>query len=230
MEWWKFLIVIVISYLIGNIYFARIISRIKHFDISKSGSGNPGTMNMLRNLGFGIGLLTLFLDMLKGVIPALLGFYLFGGSGVNAYIGLFTGGLSSLVGTLFPVFYKFNGGKGVAVAYGMFCAAEPILGIILFFAGIIFLLLIDYGSLLSFFVITVFTIYEAYKLGLMTGQGNIVLSILLFLIFFLVWFAHRQNIFRLLVGKENRVNFRRSLSKIGKKKVTQVETKEKEIG
>ncbi|MBR1985240.1 MAG: glycerol-3-phosphate acyltransferase, partial [Clostridia bacterium] len=152
MEWWKFLVLIVGSYLIGNIFFARIISRIKRYDISKSGSGNPGTMNMLRNLGLVVGLLTLVLDMLKGVIPALVGFYLFGGpsAGANAYIGLFTGGLSVLVGNIFPVFYKFKGGKGAAVVYGMFFAAQPILGLIIFVFGICYLLVFDYASLLSF--------------------------------------------------------------------------------
>ena len=80
--------------------------------------------------------------------------------------------------------------------------------------GFVFLLIFDYGSLLSFFVISVCTIYEAYALGLMTTGGNLLLSILLFAIFSLVWFAHRQNIFRLLTGKENKINF---LSKLIKK-------------
>ena len=235
MEWWKFLVLIVGSYLIGNIFFARIISRAKHYDISKAGSGNPGTMNMLRNLGFAVGLLTLLLDMLKGVVPAIVGYYLFGGAqaGTNAYIGLFVGGLSSLVGTIFPVFYRFNGGKGVALVYGMYCVAQPILGLILFFAGIIYLLILDYASLMSFGILTTFTIYEAYSLGLMTGQGNLTLSILLFIIFFLVWFAHRQNIFRLLVGKENRVNFKNSFKKLKARKLSKdekEELKQKEIG
>ena len=235
MEWWKFLILIIGSYLTGNIFFARIISRAKRFDISKSGSGNPGTMNMLRNLGLGIGILTLVLDMLKGVIPALVGFYLFGGveAGTNAYIGLFTGGLAALVGTIFPVFYKFNGGKGVAVVYGMFCVASPLTGLIIFLGGIIYLLIFDYASVLSFTVLTIFTIYEAYSLGLITGSGNLVLSCLLFVIFFLVWYAHRQNIFRLLVGRENRANFRKSLKKLNKNKLSKSqkeELKNKEIG
>lgn len=235
MEWWKFLVLIIGSYLIGNIFFAKIISRAKRFDISKAGSGNPGTMNMLRNLGLGIGLLTLLLDMLKGVIPALVGFYLFGGptAGQNAYIGLFTGGLSALVGTVFPVFYKFNGGKGVALVYGMFCVASPLTGVIIFLGGIIYLLVFDYASLMSFTVLTVFTIYEAYTLGLMTGNGNLVLSCLLFVIFALVWFAHRKNIFRLLVGQENRANFRKSFAKLNKKKLSKSqkeELKSKEIG
>ncbi len=235
MEWWKFVVLIIGSYLIGNIFFARIISNAKHYDISKSGSGNPGTMNMLRNLGFGIGLLTLILDMLKGVIPALVGFYLFGGqgAGVNAYIGLFTGGLSALIGNIFPVFYHFKGGKGAAVVYGMYCTASPILGLIIFVGGFLFLLIFDYASLLSFVMITIFTIFEAYYLGIVNGSGNIVISCLLFAIFCLVLFAHRQNIFRLLTGKENRINFIQKLKIKEKKKVSKVqkeELKQKEIG
>ena len=235
MEWWKFLVLIVGSYLVGNIFFARIISRIKRYDISKSGSGNPGTMNMLRNLGLVVGLLTLVLDMLKGVIPALVGFYLFGGpsAGANAYIGLFTGGLSVLVGNIFPVFYKFKGGKGAAVVYGMFFAAQPILGLIIFVFGICYLLVFDYASLLSFIMLTIFTIYEAWSLGLMSGNGNIVISSLLFAIFFLVFFAHRKNIFRLLVGKENGINFKGKLKEFKDKRLSKSkkeELKQKEIG
>ena len=235
MEWWKFVVLIVGSYLIGNIFFARIISKIKHYDINKAGSGNPGTMNMLRNLGFGIGLLTLLLDMLKGIVPAIAGYYLFGGAsaGVNAYIGLFTGGLSALIGNIFPVFYKFKGGKGAAVVYGMYCVANPLLGVLIFVGGFIFLVLFDYASFVSFLMVTLFTIFEAYSLGILNGGGNIVISCLLFAIFCLVWFAHRQNIFRLLTGKENRINFREKLHNIGKKKQSKTqkeELKQKEIG
>lgn len=235
MEWWKFLVLITGSYLLGNVFFAKIISRAKKYDINKSGSGNPGTMNMLRNLGFAVGFLTLVLDMLKGVLPALAGYYLFGGevAGINAYIGLFTGGLSSLIGNIFPVFYKFKGGKGAAIVYGMYCVAQPWLGVIIFFAGFLYLLVFDYASLLSFGMITVFTIYEAYSLGVMTGESNLVISGLLFAIFCLMWFAHRQNIFRLLVGKENRVNFRASFGKMKKKRLSKdqkEELKQKEIG
>ena len=235
MEWWKFLVLIVGSYLIGNIFFARIISKAKKYDISKSGSGNPGTMNMLRNLGFTVGLLTLVLDMLKGVIPALVGFYLFGGpaAGVNAYIGLFTGGLSALVGNIFPVFYKFKGGKGAAVVYGMYFVASPMIGLIVFVCGFLYLLVFHYASLLSFLMITTFTIYEAYSLGIVTGGGNIVISLLLFAIFCLVFYAHRKNIFRLLVGKENKVILTKSFKKLKEKKLSKEEKKDlkqKEIG
>lgn len=231
MEWWKFVVLVISSYLIGNIFWARIISRIKHYDIQGSGSGNPGTMNMLRNLGFGIGILTLLLDMSKGIVTALFGYYLFGGvnAGTNAYIGLFLGGLSCLIGNVFPVFYNFKGGKGAAIVYGMYCVANPLLGVIIFVGGFLFLLLFDYASLVSFFMISIFTIYEASTLGLMSGGGNIVLSSLLFAIFVLVWIAHRQNIFRLLTGKENRINFVSKLFKKGKAHLLMPKEERKEL-
>ena len=190
---------------------------------------------MLRNFGFATGLLTLVLDMLKGVVPALVGFYLFGGpsAGQTAYIGLFVGGLSSLVGNIFPVFYGFRGGKGAAIVYGMYCVAQPILGVIIFIGGLLYFLIFEYASLFSFIMVTCFTIYEAYTLGIISGNGNIVISCLLFVIFCLVFYGHRQNIFRLLVGKENRVSLKGSIKKIKEKKLTKEqkqELKEKEIG
>ena len=118
----KYILLIVCSYLLGSVNFARILSKnVMHGDITKSGSGNPGTMNMLRTYGFKAGALTLVLDALKGVIPALVGYFLFGGDGSNAaYVGLYVGGLSAVVGHCFPVFYKFKGGKGVACLFFIF--------------------------------------------------------------------------------------------------------------
>ncbi|MBR5226879.1 MAG: glycerol-3-phosphate acyltransferase, partial [Clostridia bacterium] len=92
------------SYLIGNFSFARIISHKKNSDITKLGSGNPGTMNMLRNFGIKSGALTLVLDAVKGALPALLGFLAFGGTagGGMAYVGLYIGGLGAILGHNFP--------------------------------------------------------------------------------------------------------------------------------
>ncbi len=228
----KYVCLIIGSYLIGNIYFARIIGKIKKFDVTKQGSGNPGTMNMLRNKGFGYGMLTLLLDMLKGVVCAMSGFLLFGGDWNNAQsiIGLYVGGLSVLVGNIYPVFYKFKGGKGAAVVYGMFFFANWWLGLIVFVVGFIYLLLFDYAVLVSFLMITAFTIVQ----GLMYVKfQSVAISILLFCIFFLMWFAHRKNIYRLLLGKENKVNFKASLIKIRDKIVAKKNKKKynpKEVG
>ena len=78
-------------------------------------------------------------------------------------------------------------------------------------------------------MISIFTIYEAYTLGLMSSGANITLSVLLFAIFVLVWFAHRQNIFRLLTGKENRVNFLSKFIKKEKQRLSMPKEERKEM-
>ena len=76
---WLLAGLVLASYFVGNINFALIISKLKKSDVRKLGSGNPGTLNMSRNFGLKIGLLTLFLDMLKGAIPTLVGYFAFYG-------------------------------------------------------------------------------------------------------------------------------------------------------
>lgn len=228
----KYVCLIIGCYLLGNIYFAKIIGRIKKIDITKQGSGNPGTMNMLRNQGFLLGLITLLLDMGKGALGAMAGFLLFGGNwnSAQSIIGLYVGGLSVLVGNIYPVFYKFKGGKGAAVTYGMFFFADWKLGLAVFVIGFIYLLVLDYAVLTSFFMNTAFTIVEGFRY---MKFNNIYISILLFAIFFLMWFAHRSNIDRLLLGKENKVNFKASLVKFKNKIVAKHNKKKynpKEIG
>mgnify|MGYP005775313437 CR=1 FL=1 len=214
----KYILLIVGSYLLGSINFARILSRnVMHGDITKSGSGNPGTMNMLRTYGFKAGALTLLLDAIKGLAPALVGYFLFGGDGsAESYIGLYVGGLSAIVGHCFPVYYKFKGGKGVACVLGIFLVARPIAVLIFFVIAFIYLCIFDYAAIASFIFITALTIIEAFHF-----RGNMTIALLLFSIFFLTWFMHRQNIFRMLIGKENKVNLVASLKKLGKKKKKQ---------
>ena len=216
------------GYLLGNFSSAKFLSRLKKDDITKHGSGNPGTMNMARTFGFGWGILTLLMDALKGAIPSLVGFFLFGGaSGGNAaYIGLFAGGFSAIVGHIFPIIYKFKGGKGVACIFGVFAVAEPIWTLVMFGVCFLYLLVFKYGALASFIFITILTIIEGYRF-----HGNVIICMLLFGIFFLIWFMHRQNFFRLLIGKENKVNlFKRKKNKLDLEKQTKQQLKDKEIG
>ncbi len=222
----KYILLVVGSYLIGNISFARLIGRFKKVDITKQGSGNPGTMNMIRNQGVVLGILTLVLDMLKGAIPATVGYFLFGGAGdvPQSMIGVYAAGLAVVIGHIYPVFYKFKGGKGVACVLGVFAVANPLAFGIVFAIDLIYLLIFDYGSVFSFIIVTVVTVIEAMR---PTHQGNLPVSILLFAIFFLIWFAHRQNIFRLLLGKENKANVRASLKKIKTKMEAKRELKRK---
>lgn len=228
-----YVLLVIGSYFIGNISNARILSKVKKDDITKHGSGNPGTMNMLRTYGFKTGLLTLFLDAIKGAVPALAGFLLSKLFNFDQYFGLYLAGISVVLGHNFPVFYKFKGGKGVACILGVFAVAEPLWASIAFLGCFLYLLIFDYGAMASFIFITSLTVIEAYKF-----RGDIKICSLLFILFFLTWFMHRQNIFRLLIGKENKVNLVGAIKKLkSKPKLTKDEKldvkneiKQKEIG
>ena len=221
------------GYMIGNFSFARIISKKQNSDITKLGSGNPGTMNMLRNFGIKKGALTLVLDALKGALPSLVGFLAFGGTAGSgmAYVGLYVGGLGAILGHNFPVVYKFKGGKGVACMLGIFLVARPIETLIVVVGVFIYLCIFDYASFGSFLLITAMTMLEAFRITMADYAFEIALALrlILFIMFFLCFFMHRKNIFRLLTGKENKVNLKKAMAKLGKKS-TKKENKQKEIG
>lgn len=212
MIWWQIVLVIVISYFCGNISFARIISGAKKQDITKMGSGNPGSTNVLRQYGFKFGILNLALDMLKAFIPSLVSFYLFG----HSFVMLYVAGISSMIGHIYPVVYGFKGGKGVATVIGIFLAANPIATAVVLVIGFIVWAIFEYGSIVSFLCITSLTVVEGirFKSVLEIADRRIV-SILLFAIFIFTWYAHRKNIVRLLIGKESKA----SLIKKTKKKI-----------
>ena len=214
----KFIIVIVLSYLFGNVNFAILISKLKKRDIRKLGSGNPGTMNMLRNFGVGIGLLTLALDALKGVLPCIMGWLVCGNtwSFGGDKIGLYVGGLSVIVGHIFPVFYKFKGGKGVASSVGVCLVISPIVTLISFVIGALFLVFIKIGSITSFIIISFPIAFNAFKV--MNSGGSIAVAALLFATFCLTLFAHTQNIIKLFSGTERQVVLFKNLGKKKNKK------------
>ncbi|MBQ7603087.1 MAG: glycerol-3-phosphate acyltransferase, partial [Clostridia bacterium] len=118
MVYWQLAIVLVVSYFVGNINFARIISRHKNIDITIQSSGNPGATNMYRTFGPKLGYLTLLLDAIKGIIAACLGLFVLGHSyfppDADGLTGLYVCGLAAMVGHCFPVIYGFKGGKGVS--------------------------------------------------------------------------------------------------------------------
>lgn len=207
---------IVCGYFIGNISFARIISKGLHNDITKLGSGNPGTMNMARNFGFGIGLLNLLLDILKSVIPCLCAYFV-----AKAYypnltnILVYSTGLSIVIGNMFPIFYKFKGGKGIAVTLGMFAVLYPLwfAGFLIF--GLIMLLTTKIGSLTSL------TIVLGLSVVGIVFNTHFVEIILICVLYLLILIAHRKNLVRLFTGKESKV--------ILFKKKNKVETQEVKI-
>ena len=220
MIWYMFLVLgieVVISYFFGNISFARILSKLKKGDITKMGSGNPGSTNMLRTYGAKFGFLTLLLDVTKGVLPALMGYLTFIGESNSDFmlVGLYACGLGVVLGHMFPVCYKFKGGKGVATTLGVFAVADPLIMLFVFIGAFVYVLFFEYVSVASLLLVTAMSIVEVYKIPDDLPSGvSLTIRVLIFVLFTLVWFAHRQNIQRLLVGKENKANLKKALKKV----------------
>ena len=198
-------LVVIVSYLLGSINFAYITARIKGIDISSEGSGNPGTSNVLRTLGKKSAAIVLFGDLLKGAIPIIF-FY------QDQYFLVY--GLAAVVGHIYPVFYKFKGGKGVATYLGVYVATvfmNPY-NSDLFNIEIFQILNIP---VLAFFYFVVFKITRVSAIAslstvLITAALLIYINseisnvVVLVIIFVLILIKHSENIKRLREGKENK--------------------------
>ncbi len=206
MNYLLLILLCLLSYFVGNINFGKIIASAKHVDLTKRASGNLGAANMFRNMGAKLGYLTLVLDALKGVLTSLTGYLVFGGPEgfPDNLIGLYACGLSAVVGHIFPIINRFKGGKGISTALGMFVVAMPLVMLICFVVAFIVVWIFKVTSVASLLVITVGVVAQ----NLMLPEPNLVITLLTFGIFLFTWVAHRKNIERLLIGRENETNIR----------------------
>ena len=220
--WWKLVLLASCSYFVGNINFALILSRFQKKDIREQGSGNPGTMNMLRNFGLKLGILTLVLDVVKGFVPTMIGFLVFDGkmSESNFNWGILTqyiAGLSTVIGHIFPVTMKFKGGKGVATTIGLFMFVQPLVTVAMFVVIFLYIYRYEFGSVGSLIIVTFMSIFEIVLYYIEYGSSYYpelaALFIMIFFLCFLSYFAHRENIKRLLLGIENRTPLRQMIEK-----------------
>ena len=198
-------LVVILSYLLGSINFAYITARMKGIDISSEGSGNPGTSNVLRTLGKGSAAIVLFGDLLKGAIPIVF-FH------QNQYFLVY--GLAAVVGHIYPVFYRFKGGKGVATYVGVYVATvfmNPY-NSDLFNIEIFQILNIPVLAFFYFVVIkltrvsaiaSLTTVLITVSLLIYTNNeiSNVIILVVLFV---LILIKHSENIKRLREGKENK--------------------------
>lgn len=206
--WWQLALIIVLSYFMGNISVSRFIAQTQHQDITKLGSGNPGSTNVLRNYGLKFGIINLSLDILKGVIPCLIVSLT-----TKDIVLLYVAGVCVMLGHMFPVVFKFKGGKGIATMLGVFAVANPIATIIVIACAAVCWLIFQYGSLSSFLCVTVLTVVEGLNANHLENPQREIVSLLLFTIFLLTWWAHRANIKRLILGKESKVDLVASAKK-----------------
>ena len=188
-------LLVLFSYLLGSITFGEIIARIKGVNLREVGSGNVGATNVSRALGKKYGVLVFFLDMLKGFIPTYLAIKLFG---LNSVWVTLTG-LGAVLGHMFPIFFGFRGGKGVATAFGVLLAVSPKVAL---FSFLVWILVVSFTRYVSLGSITA-SLSAVFFLMVSDMPNNI--CIMALLIAFLIIFKHKDNISRLLSGTEHRI-------------------------
>ena len=187
------------AYLVGSLSFAVIVSRVMGLSDPRTyGSGNPGATNVLRSGSKAAAVLTLLLDALKGYVPVALVVFFGGryglGQGTVALVAL-----AAFLGHLWPVFFRFNGGKGVATAAGALLGIDPLLGGATVVTWLIIAAFFRYSSLASL----VAAAFAPFWQLLTVGFGPVALAVLVMSLL-LVW-RHSGNIRKLVAGTESRI-------------------------
>ena len=213
MQYMYYVLLGIVSYFLGNVSGARIVAKTKKSDITSSGSGNPGTLNVWRTFGFWPGIFTFVFDALKGVVPTLLAYLTFGYLGCEIEIAVFIAGFSVILGHIFPVIFKFKGGKGIATSVGVFIVINWWVSLIAFGVMIIGMLFIKYASIFTIGYVIAMSIVEICIMNPALWINYILISGILFLV---VW-AHRSNLVRLFKGQENKTELLAMLKTICKK-------------
>lgn len=192
---WLDLVLPLCGYLLGSIATAILISRLLGLpDPRTLGSGNPGATNVLRTGRKGAALATLLGDVAKGLLPILAGRWL-----EVSEVTLVITGLAAFLGHLFPLYFQFRGGKGVATALGVLLGLDPWLGLAVLGVWLIVALTLRYSSLAALLAaLSAPLMAWGMGLNLPTLLGLCLMSTLLIL-------RHHGNIRRLLDGTESRI-------------------------
>jgi glycerol-3-phosphate acyltransferase PlsY len=184
------------GYLLGSLNTSLIVGRFYKVDVRKHGSGNAGMTNTLRTLGKKAALLVILGDIGKGILAWLAGYYIYG-----APIGGMLGGTACITGHIWPVFFRFRGGKGVLTTFAVLLMFDWVVALGLLLIFIVIVLLTGYVSLGSMTAALLFPIAAAVlgrEAPALIFSGLIALVIIL---------KHHENIRRLLSGTESKFSF-----------------------
>lgn len=202
----EYVLVGLVAYLLGSINFAIIIcKRVAGIDIREKGSKNAGTTNVLRTVGKGAALLTLILDVLKGVVAVLFAMLVshIWEDNVDPIMLNYLAGLMAILGHTFPIYYGFRGGKGVATSLGVLLVVDFRIGLICLAFALIMIAVtrwVSFGSICAAILFPILTIVLVED-----SLGAKIISVIMAL---LVIFNHRTNIVRLREGTENKLSFK----------------------
>jgi len=186
---------VILAYFIGSISAAIITCKIMgKVDPRTVGSHNPGATNVLRYAGKKAAVFTLLGDLFKGLIPVAIGHAL----GLDwSWLGLI--GTAAFLGHLYPAYYGFKGGKGVATALGVYIGLEPILGLVVLITWLVTALLTNISSLSALIA----TLLAPLYFYLVTGSLPLFLTLLVMTAF--IYWRHRTNIVEIIDGTEDKI-------------------------
>jgi len=197
------------AYLLGSLAFAVLVSKAMGLSDPRTfGSKNPGATNVLRSGSKAAAIVTLLLDALKGFVPVLL-VRLYGGpygmdDGTVAMVGL-----AAFLGHLYPVFFRFEGGKGVATFIGVVFGVHWLLGVATGLTWLIIAFFFRYSSLASLVAAVFAPVF--YLLGdRLAWYAARPIAVALFAMALLLAWRHRLNIQRLMEGKESRLGAKKA--------------------
>jgi glycerol-3-phosphate acyltransferase PlsY len=192
----------VLAYLIGSISSAVLIARVLGMpDPRTVGSGNPGATNILRQGRKAAAAGTLLGDIVKGCVPVVIARLLTEDPTILALVAA-----AAFLGHLYPLFFQFKGGKGVATAFGVYLALSPWMSLALVFTWLATAVMFRYASLAAILTAAISPLYAWYFL-----PGTAFLALTIFIALMLVW-RHRGNIKRLLGGREDRIKMKKNTS------------------
>ena len=192
----NYIIVVVISYLIGNLSFAYILGKLLvKKDVRDYGSGNSGATNAIRAFGAKIGVMAFVGDVLKGVVAVLIGKMICG------EMGGYLAGASVIIGHNWPAFLQFKGGKGVATTAGVMLIINPFVSLVCLIVGLIimfFTRMVSLGSIIGMSLAPLIIL-------IFVRPFNIQLFIFCLFVVAMSIYRHKENIKRILNGKENKL-------------------------
>lgn len=197
------------AYLVGSLAFAVIVSRLMGLSDPRTfGSKNPGATNVLRSGSKAAAIVTLLLDALKGLVPVLLA------KALGKPYGLEEGtialvGLAAFLGHLYPVFFRFQGGKGVATFIGVVFGIDWVLGVATALTWLIVAFFFRYSSLASLVSAAFAPVYYLMGHGVAWYAERPIALALGVMALLLAW-RHRENIRRLLEGKESKLGAKKA--------------------
>lgn len=190
---------LLLAYLIGSLSFAVIVSRVMGLDDPRSyGSGNPGATNVLRSGNKKAAALTLLLDAVKGLVPVALVMQFGEPYGLDEQVAAWVG-LAAFAGHVWPVFFRFQGGKGVATAAGVLLGLSPWLGLATLLTWLLIAYFFRYSSLAALVAAVFAPFYHA-----LIWRPSMVTLALIVMAGLLLW-RHSSNISKLLAGTESKI-------------------------